>query len=708
MQRSLPLLFCLSVGVFAFGCASSPDRPQGTRDAGPPRDATEPGDAADAGLTDTIPPDAMDGSALDADTPDGSDPLDAGPQDTGPVDTGPASCGNGVCEGSAEEQSCPEDCYCGNGTIESGLGEVCDDGNTADGDGCSSTCRPEFAQCGDGVVNTFVNETCDDGNKIDGDGCDRRCLDEISPSRTPALFTPVPPSGSAPVSRVVTLDPTQTSQRIRDWSFADGLPWETPADFTRLTGLMPQVIQRTVDAGINRIRLEMRSGFENDDDYFDQYICSLGNPPHVNCNTVQGRIDGEAFGAVRYRNLNDNGNPNQADLSRFHFGELDFKVELLINPLREAWRSAGSKLYVNLAFVDFIAQTNSDFQYFDRPDEYAEVVVETFRHLQTKYGWVPDGFQIMVEPDGTFWWDPVAGDFRTGCNYDWRPEECGDNVNQPQTNKNWDPADLADVLVAAGDRLAAAGFRPDFIGPSTTLMHDVTPYVRAMVRHNPRVTQYLSEISYHRYGRSRAAEQLLRDDILPMRDFFNAQGGMQADLSMLEWWVSPDVNRYPGVYDDATGAYYNYVDLHQDLREGDNSSWQVGGAIVWTTEAARGANLGLIAPSGNIIDVENAFMTGQYTRNIRRGAVRIRATSNQGQDDPLAFVNRDGRRVVIVKGEYGSEVAIAGLPAGRYVIDYGARDGRRVSLPAQTISNGDYVVVRNIPGNAVLAVVGPQ
>jgi cysteine-rich repeat protein len=58
---------------------------------------------------------------------------------------------------------------CGNGIIEAG--EDCDDGNTADNDGCSSTCHREF--CGDGIVNG--SEQCDDGNNTSGDGCDSGC-----------------------------------------------------------------------------------------------------------------------------------------------------------------------------------------------------------------------------------------------------------------------------------------------------------------------------------------------------------------------------------------------------------------------------------------------------------------------------------------------------------------------------------------------------
>ena len=62
---------------------------------------------------------------------------------------------------------------CGNGTLDQA--EQCDDGNTQDGDGCSSVCEVED-ECGDAVLS--AGEQCDDGNTISGDGCSSLCVDE--------------------------------------------------------------------------------------------------------------------------------------------------------------------------------------------------------------------------------------------------------------------------------------------------------------------------------------------------------------------------------------------------------------------------------------------------------------------------------------------------------------------------------------------------
>lgn len=73
---------------------------------------------------------------------------------------------------------------CGDGRVQSALGEVCDDGGRESGDGCSATCTLEdgfacegepsecyFVECGDGRVAEDAGEECDDANDVDLDGC---------------------------------------------------------------------------------------------------------------------------------------------------------------------------------------------------------------------------------------------------------------------------------------------------------------------------------------------------------------------------------------------------------------------------------------------------------------------------------------------------------------------------------------------------------
>ncbi|MBW2457609.1 MAG: hypothetical protein JRI68_24100 [Deltaproteobacteria bacterium] len=96
-----------------------------------------------------------------------------GPQcGNGTLDSGEVcDDGNNVnCDGcradcSAYETGCGDTFVC--------AGEVCDDGNTSDCDGCRGNCSGFETGCGDGYI--CGNEVCDDGNAIDCDGCRGNC-----------------------------------------------------------------------------------------------------------------------------------------------------------------------------------------------------------------------------------------------------------------------------------------------------------------------------------------------------------------------------------------------------------------------------------------------------------------------------------------------------------------------------------------------------
>lgn len=86
---------------------------------------------------------------------------------------------------------------CGDGEIDTDIGETCDDGNRTGRDGCSTSCTIEDGyvcagepstcttlECGDDIV--AFGEGCEDGNTRAGDGCSPSCLLEI-PDRGESL-----------------------------------------------------------------------------------------------------------------------------------------------------------------------------------------------------------------------------------------------------------------------------------------------------------------------------------------------------------------------------------------------------------------------------------------------------------------------------------------------------------------------------------------
>jgi cysteine-rich repeat protein len=91
------------------------------------------------------------------------------------LDPSAEACGDGICTGLEREDNCAADCspfVCGDGTPQGP--EVCDDGNTSSGDGCSADCLSNET-CPNGIADTAVGEVCDDGNATGGDGCSADC-----------------------------------------------------------------------------------------------------------------------------------------------------------------------------------------------------------------------------------------------------------------------------------------------------------------------------------------------------------------------------------------------------------------------------------------------------------------------------------------------------------------------------------------------------
>ena len=194
------------------GCSAACEVEEGWTCSGEPsvcvpaQDPVDPGDVRgdvddveDVEDVEDAGPDASDDGWEDSDPLEDADPgpdvedIDAGDdadveQDPGD-DIGP---GEDVAPDAGDADGSPAP-LCGNGRLDPG--EFCDDGNSRDGDGCSSTCRVEEGylcdgqpsvcrqvgvRCGDGVVEG--EEQCDDGNTRDGDGCSSTC--QVEPGWT--------------------------------------------------------------------------------------------------------------------------------------------------------------------------------------------------------------------------------------------------------------------------------------------------------------------------------------------------------------------------------------------------------------------------------------------------------------------------------------------------------------------------------------------
>jgi hypothetical protein len=434
------------------------------------------------------------------------------------------------------------------------------------------------------------------------------------------------PGGSA----TITLNAANTYQTITGW---EAVAEVGQSECTGYANYADEVFDLAAnDLGINRLRLPLPTGTENTVDYFHLYIT--------------GQLPRSEWAAHRYESINDNANPNVIDPSRFQFAFLDHRVDHVVLPLKQALEARGESLYINLNLVDDEDGGDDSNVFYDvNPAEYAELVLATYQHLQSKYGWVPDAWEVVLEPD---YFTP------------------------------WNGTEVGNAIVAAGARLEANGFTPRFIAPSTTNMASAVTYFDQLVQVNG-VLPYLSEISYHRY--SGVSDQNLQA-------IANRAVQYGLDTAMLEHIGS------------------GHEDLHQDLKLGRNSAWQQFTLAFCSANDNGGAyyQIDTSNPSQPVVSmgVRTKFLR-QYFKFVRRGAVRIGATSDNAAFDPLAFVNTGNKYVVVVKANASGSIQIGGLPAGTYGIKYTTNSQYDVNRADVTIAAGQQVTA-NIPAAGVITI----
>jgi hypothetical protein len=385
------------------------------------------------------------------------------------------------------------------------------------------------------------------------------------------------------------------------------------------------------DLGLSRIRLTIASGAENPTDYFAQWRA--------------GQITESQYNAKRYEIINDDGDSNTINPAGFKWSQLDSTIETLVLPLQQRLNARGESLWVDLTYIDFGSST---FEHKTSPAEYAEFVLATYRHVQSVYGFIPNTWGIVAEPDSS--------------------------------TANWSASQVSQAIKAAGDKLAANGFTPAFTTPSTTNTANAPVFIDQIAQTSGAM-QYVSEFSYHRY--CCAADNILRD-IANRAVQYNKQ------TAMLEWM----------------GADYNT--LHQDLKVARNSSWQQF-TLAFPNQPDNGAQYYLIndsVPSNPIVTIgSRTKFFRQYFKFIRPGAQRIEALSINSNFDPLAFISTNGKYVVVVKASSGGTFGIQGLTPGTYGLKYTTATQYDIDLPDITIASGQALAT-NIPAAGVITIYG--
>jgi hypothetical protein len=418
-----------------------------------------------------------------------------------------------------------------------------------------------------------------------------------------------------------------------------------------------EVIDQAVNnVGINRIQLGA-GAVERDVDHFAQVLA--------------GTMTNDEFRNFFDYAVNDNNDPNVINPSGFKFSRLDFQVDSLILPFKQAVEANGEQAYIvatyghnnrtERGYTGWIPHYDSNDPNNDNlaAQEYAENMLAVFQHLDQKYGFVPDGVEVANEPNGT---------------------------------KEWSATKIGLALVATANRLANHGYYPDFIAPSRVNVGSSVSWFDTMVTNVPASLNDLTEISYHCYG------------------------GCGTDANLIN--IASRAIQYNILSSQTEKIGHNYINLHRDLKLARASAWEQF-ALAFPG-APPNDNGGAYFPI-DITDPMNPIVLigsrtkylRQYFKFIRIGATRVSATLPGCDDDamctgtfdPLAFINTSGKYVVIVKATAADTFSIQGLPAGTYGIKYTTNTGSGydVDLPDQTISVGQ-VLTSTIPSQGVITI----
>ena len=329
------------------------------------------------------------------------------------------------------------------------------------------------------------------------------------PLPPPPPFPAPPPSLTPPRPSMarVTVRPSITYQTMLGWSSDVSVsPQELwNVSDAQIGSLLDIVVN---DLGVSRARLAVPSGSENPSGRGTAYVRGPITPAAT-----------EEYLAHRYDIVNDNSDPNVINAAGFDFGILDYAIDRVVRPMRQRVLARGERLYIDLTCVDYQNGTAPSALLMNNPPEYAEFILAVFQHMRSKYGFVPDGVNVILEPDAS----------------------------------QWRPAHIGNAIVATAAKLQANGFTvPDFTAPSTAGLDKTSTYFDQIIEVSGALP-LIKEIGYPRGGENdiRALEAI-STRALKHRKRTAMMGSRSGDN--------------------------NYQVLHEDLTLGRAASWQAIGA----------------------------------------------------------------------------------------------------------------------------------
>jgi hypothetical protein len=339
----------------------------------------------------------------------------------------------------------------------------------------------------------------------------------------------------------------------------------------------------------------------------------LENPKDHWIENYQGRSGYQVYSRLRYEKINDNDDPYSVETAGFQHSRFDHRMKTMVLPIQRALEKRGEKLFVNVCYVDFAGKPGTSqgtLSHADDPDEFAEFVLVYFERLRDEYGIVPDSFEVILEPENT---------------------------------TRWRGREIGRAIVAVEGRLAEHGFKPRFVAPSNTSMMNAISYFDEMIT-VPGALERLDTFSYHRYQLERTAW---------VDDIWQRARRHGKKTAMLE----------------KIGAGID--ELFEDLTVGNVSGWQQWAVADKFGQPDRGIYYAIVddrdPAAPRVLPTQTSRLLSQVFRYVRRGAIRIEATSDNRDKAIVAFQNPAGGQVVVVRAKTaGGPLTVVGLAAGRY------------------------------------------
>jgi hypothetical protein len=265
-------------------------------------------------------------------------------------------------------------------------------------------------------------------------------------------------SRPADASDAVKVLPSKQYQTLRGWEVVAHF-WSHETRSKRSSEEWPRNLNAVLDGlvhvcGINRVRLEVRSGLENPVDYWALWM--------------NGQIEYDELKRHFYETINDNNDPARVNHDGFKTAFFDDEVSLIVLPIKERLKARGEDLYLTLNLVDFKSKKRrfrGNLELAQSPEEYAEFVGFYFARLRDIYGIVPDALEITLEPENT---------------------------------DHWSGRQIGLAVNAATAHLHKLGFQPTIIAPSTRDSKNAVRYYEE-ARRVLRSPGLISVLGYHKY-----------------------------------------------------------------------------------------------------------------------------------------------------------------------------------------------------------------